>query len=60
MPTIITTAPRRKPEEPQASTNRPENAATGIMPYSLFQCLLFLACAFFLIFALCAMGRPGA
>lgn len=61
MKTIIKAPPRRNPRDVEAATNRPENAAADIiMPYTLFQCLLFAANASILIFAMCATGRPGA
>lgn len=61
MKTIIKAPPRRNPQEAAATTNRPENPATGIiMPYSLFQCLLFVTSGCTLLFAMCATGRPGA
>lgn len=57
MRTIIKAAPRRKPDH----ANRPETATSGIaMPYTLFQCLLFVASASMIIFAMCATGRAGA
>jgi|GEM_PF-1097467 len=61
MKTIIKAQPRRNPHDAGATTNRPENTATGmVMPYSLFQCLLFVTSAAALIFAMCATGRAGA
>lgn len=57
MRTIIKATPHRKPDH----ANRPETTTGGIvMPYTLFQCLLFVASASMLIFAMCATGRAGA
>lgn len=57
MRTIIKASPSCKADH----ANRPETATSGIvMPYTLFQCLLFVASAFTLIFAMCATGRAGA
>lgn len=61
MKRIIKAPPRRNPHGAEATTTRPENGTTGIiLPYSLFQCLLFAASASTLLFAMCATGRPGA
>jgi hypothetical protein len=61
MRTIIKAPPGRNPQSGDATTNRPENTATGpVMPYSLFQCLVFVTSALTLLFAMCATGRPGA
>jgi hypothetical protein len=61
MKTIIKTPPRRNPQDAEATTNRPENAATGKrFPYDLFDCAIFLTFSTSLLFAMCATGRPGA
>ncbi|WP_278984588.1 hypothetical protein [Sphingobium yanoikuyae] len=61
MKTIIKAPPRRNPQDAEATTNRPENAATGKrLPYGLLDCAIFLAFSTSLIFAMCATGRPGA
>lgn len=61
MKTIIKAPPRRNPQYAEASTNRSENAATGMhLPYSLIQCAMFIAITLPLLFAMCATGRPGA
>ena len=61
MKTIIKAPPRRNPQSDDATTNRPENAATGKrLHYSLAECAIFLAITLPLLFAMCATGRPGA
>jgi hypothetical protein len=61
MKTIIKTPPRRNPQDAQATTNRPENAATGNrLSYRFADYAIFLAIAMPLLFAMCATGRPGA
>jgi hypothetical protein len=61
MKTIIKAPPRRNPQSADATTNRPENAATGKRwPYGVVDCAIFLAITMPLLFAMCATGRPGA
>ncbi|KAA9020757.1 hypothetical protein [Sphingobium limneticum] len=61
MNTIIKAPPRRNLQSDDATTNRPENAATGKRwPYGVTDCAIFLAIAMPLLFAMCATGRPGA
>ena len=61
MKTIIKAPPRRNPQDMEATTNRPENAATGIhLPYTMMQCGMFIVVTLPLLFAMCAAGRPGA
>ncbi|MBV2149262.1 hypothetical protein KRZ98_13375 [Sphingobium sp. AS12] len=61
MPTIIKTAPRRKHHQQAEPVSRPEITTTGIaIPYTAFQCLLFVCSTLTLIFTMCATGRAGA
>lgn len=61
MKTIIKAPPRRNPQDMEATTNRPENAATGKrLRYVLMEYAIFLAFSTSLLFAMCATGRPGA
>jgi len=61
MKTIIKAPPRRNPQGVKATTNRPENTATGNrLRYGLLDCAIFLAFSASLLFAMCATGRPGA
>jgi hypothetical protein len=61
MKTILKAPPRRNPQSANATTNRPENAATGKrLHYSMVESAIFLAIAMPLLFAMCATGRPGA
>lgn len=61
MKKIIKAPPRRNPQSVDATTNRPENAATGKrLRYGFADCAVFLAIAMPLLFAMCATGRPGA
>lgn len=61
MKTIIKAPPRRNPQSADATTKRPENAATGKrLHYRMVETAIFLAITLPLLFAMCATGRPGA